>query len=180
MEYIDIVDENGNPIGEIIDRAKAHKTGVFHRTTHIWIVRKKEKRVEILLQLRAKDKDSFPGCYDISSAGHIPAGMDVITSGLRELREELGIWIKEDELINCGVHFTYTQNEFHGIPYVDNQFANVFLLWKDIEPEQMYLQKEEVESVLWMDFEECKQAVKNKTIKTCIDIAELELIEEHM
>lgn len=180
MEYMDIVDENGNPTGEIIERATAHKTGVPHRTTHIWIVRKRENHTEILLQLRAEKKDSFPGCYDISSAGHVPAGMDVCTSGLRELEEELGIRTKKEELIDCGIHVTYTQNEFHGIPYVDNQFAYVFLLWKDIEPEQMHLQEEEVERVQWMDFEECKKAVKNKTIKTCIDIAELERIEEYM
>ena len=40
--------------------------------------------------------------------------------------------------------------------------------------------KEEIESVIWMDFEECKDAVRNNIIPTCIDIAELELIEEHM
>lgn len=180
MEYFDIIDAQGNPTGEVIDRKTAHRTGVLHRTTHIWIVRKKGTSVEILLQLRTKNKDSFPECYDISSAGHIPAGMDVVTSGLRELREELGISIEKEELINCGIHSTYTQNEFHGIPYVDNQFAHVFLLWKDIEPNQMQLQKEEVEDVLWMDFEDCKKAVREKTIKTCIDIAELELIERYM
>ena len=74
MELIDIVDEIGIPTGETIDRTVAHRTGVRHRTTHIWIVRKREGRIQILLQKRAKYKDSFPGCYDISSAGHIPAG----------------------------------------------------------------------------------------------------------
>ena len=45
MEYLDIVDENGIPTGEVIERSIAHKTGVRHRTTHIWIVRKKEENV---------------------------------------------------------------------------------------------------------------------------------------
>ena len=180
MEFIDIVDENGNPTGETIDRTVAHRTGTRHRTTHIWIVRRRDGKVEILLQKRAKFKDSFPGCYDISSAGHIPAGVDFVASGLRELQEELGFTIDEKELIECGLHCTYAQNEFHGIPYVDNQVAKVFLLWKDKEVDEMTLQEEEIESVMWMDFEECKDAVRNQTIPTCIDIAELELIEEHM
>lgn len=180
MELIDIVEENGTPTGETIDRTVAHRTGKRHRTTHIWIVRKREGRVEILLQKRAKYKDSFPGCYDISSAGHVPAGVDFVSSGLRELNEELGITISEDELIDCGIHCTFNENEFHGIPYVDNQVAKVFLLWKDIEAEDMVLQEEEIESVMWMEFEACKEAVKNNTIPTCIDIHELERIEEHM
>ena len=180
MELIDIVDENGIPTGETIDRTVAHRTGVRHRTTHIWIVRKQEGRVQILLQKRAKYKDSFPGCYDISSAGHIPAGVGFIESGLRELQEELSITISEEELIECGLHCTFAENEFHGIPYLDNQVAKVFLLWKDKEAEDMILQAEEIESVMWMDFEACKEAVKNHTIPTCIDIAELELLEKKL
>ena len=180
MEYIDIVDQNGIPTGETIDRTVAHRTGARHRTTHIWIVRRKEGKVQILLQKRAKYKDSFPGCYDISSAGHIPAGVDFIASGLRELNEELGFSIDPEELIECGLHCTFAENEFHGIPYVDNQVAKVFLLWKDKEVEELTLQEEEIESVMWMDFEECKDAVRENTIPNCIDIAELELIEEHM
>ena len=180
MEFIDIVDENGIPTGETIDRTLAHRTGTRHRTTHIWIVRRREGRVQILLQKRAKYKDSFPGCYDISSAGHIPAGVDFTPSGLRELQEELGFSISPSELIECGIHRTYAENEFHGVPYVDNQIAKVFLLWKDKEIEELTLQEEEIESVMWMDFEACKEAVKNRTIPHCIDIVELEMLEEHM
>lgn len=180
MELIDIVDENGLPTGETIDRTDAHRTGTRHRTTHIWIVRRREGRVQILLQKRAKYKDSFPGCYDISSAGHIPAGVDFIPSGLRELQEELSIVIDPSQLIECGLHRTFAQKEFHGHPYVDNQVAKVFLLWKDMETCDMTLQEEEIESVMWMDFEECKEAVRTRAIPHCIDIAELEMLEEHM
>ena len=180
MELFDIVDENGIPTGETIERTVAHKTGVRHRTSHVWIVRRKNNRVEILLQKRCKHKDSFPGCYDISSAGHIPAGDTFADSGLRELEEELGLLIKKDELIDCGLHCVFVENEFHGIPYVDNQISKVFLLWKDVEIETLKLQAEEIESVVWMDFEACKDAVKNETMQTCISLAELALLEEHM
>ena len=180
MEYLDIVDENGIPTGETIERSLAHRTGVRHRTTHIWIVRKQGDRIQILLQKRSKNKDSFPGCYDISSAGHIPAGDDFAESGLRELEEELGLVIQKEELIDCGFHRVFTENEFHGIHYVDNQISKVFLLWKDIEVENLHLQEEEIESAMWMDFKECKDAVQNQNIPTCINISELELLEEHM
>ena len=68
MEYFDIVDENGIPTGETVEREKAHESGIRHRTAHVWIVRKVKGRTQILLQKRCKSKDSFPGCYDISSA----------------------------------------------------------------------------------------------------------------
>lgn len=180
MEYFDIVDRNGVPTGETIERTIAHATGVRHRTTHIWIARRKDDKVEILLQKRAKNKDSFPGCYDISSAGHVPAGMDFLESGLKELQEELGLVVSEDELIECGTHCAFTQNNFHGTAYVDNQVAKVYLLWKDIEADQLVIQEEELESVMWMDFSDCKEAVRKHLIPNCIDIKELRLIGEHM
>ena len=93
VEWLDIVYEEGNPTGQVIDRRLAHAQGIRHRTAHVWLLRynKQTNRPEILLQLRSRTKDSFPGCYDISSAGHIPAGVDYIPSALRELREELGL-----------------------------------------------------------------------------------------
>ncbi len=89
MEWLDIVDENGNPTGETVSRGEAHLKGIPHRTSHVWIVRMRDGKLQILLQKRSDDKDSYPGCYDISSAGHIPAGVDFIPSSVRELEEEL-------------------------------------------------------------------------------------------
>lgn len=90
MEYLDIVDEQGQPTGEIVSRTLAHTKGIRHRTAHIWIVRRKNEHFQVLMQKRAMSKDSFPGKYDTSSAGHIQAGDEPLASGLRELAEELG------------------------------------------------------------------------------------------
>ena len=90
-EYLDIVNEKGEPTGETIERNAAHALGIRHRTSHVWLLRKKEGEVQILLQKRSDNKDSHPGCYDISSAGHIPAGIDFLSSAIRELEEELGV-----------------------------------------------------------------------------------------
>ena len=74
MEWLDVVDEKGNPTGERVERKEAHRRGIRHRTSHVWILREQEGEVQVLLQKRSQGKDSHPGCYDISSAGHIPAG----------------------------------------------------------------------------------------------------------
>ena len=91
MEIFDIIDEKGNPTGKTVTREKAHTDGIPHRTAHIWIIRQKDGRTEVLLQKRSKNKDSFPGKFDTSSAGHIQAGDEPLESALRELHEELGI-----------------------------------------------------------------------------------------
>lgn len=98
MELLDIVDENGKPIGETVERKTAHSEGIRHRTAHVWIVRKSDEGAEVLLQKRAMNKDSFPGRYDTSSAGHIQAGDEPEESAIRELHEELGIKASVDDL----------------------------------------------------------------------------------
>lgn len=91
-------------------------------------------RVQLLLQKRSLEKDSYPGCYDISSAGHIPAGVDFIPSALRELKEELGLEAKPQELILCGVRRFEYRDTFHGHPFHDNQVSRVYALWRDVAP----------------------------------------------
>ena len=102
MEILDIVDKNGIPTGKTVDRETAHAQGIPHRTSHVWIVRRKGKKLQVLLQKRSEQKDSYPGCYDISSAGHIPAGVDFVPSALRELKEELGVEADAGQLRYCG------------------------------------------------------------------------------
>ena len=95
MEYIDIFDENNNLIGEMKEKTQAHKDGNFHRTAHIWIINNKK---ELLLQKRSASKKSHPNCWDISAAGHIRSGESVMDGALRELKEELGVETKEEDL----------------------------------------------------------------------------------
>jgi isopentenyldiphosphate isomerase len=178
MEFFDVIDENGMPTGETVERAEAHRGAIPHRTSHVWIARRKGGTVQILLQKRCMTKDSFPGCYDISSAGHIPAGDDFIPSAIRELKEELGVEIAEEALVECGTRKISIDDEFYGVPFHDRQFSKVFLLWLDREAADFTVQKEEIDSVRWMDFEECKKAVEQHSIPNCIDMEELLMLEK--
>ncbi len=177
MEILDIVDQSGNPTGETVDRTKAHREGIMHRTSHVWILRKREDKTEILLQKRSSDKDAFPDCYDISSAGHIPAGIGYIESAIRELSEELGVTATEDEFIFCGDRYVTWDDEFHGIPFHDRQYSRVFCIWKDLNEEDLKLQKEEVSGILWMELDACIKAVEENTIKNCILVEELNMVK---
>lgn len=176
MEYLDIVDEMGNPTGEIVEREYAHRHGIRHRTSHLWLLRKKQD-VEILLQKRSLNKDSYPGCYDISSAGHIPAGSDFETSALRELKEELGVEATKGELHYIGTSYSNSHNVFHEKPFHNVQVSHVYVLWYDGD---FVLQKEEVEEVQWMPLAKCQQLVLHKQIPHCIKIEELQMIDHYL
>ena len=45
MEILDVVDETGTPTGETVERAEAHREGVRHRTSHVWIARNRNGRI---------------------------------------------------------------------------------------------------------------------------------------
>ncbi len=175
-EFLDIVDEKGQPTGETVDREFAHANGIWHRTSHLWLARKRNGKVQILLQKRAEHKSSFPGCYDISSAGHIPAGDDYLKSAIRELEEELGVQAEEKDLIYCGDRKIILDTTFFGKPFHDRQISRVFLLWLDLEESTFTVQETEVDSVLWMDFDECYEGVKHNLCQNCIALEELEIL----
>ena len=176
-ELLDLVDEDGNPTGERAERELIHATGLRHRTAHLWLMRKRGGQAEILLQKRSENKDSYPGCYDISSAGHIPAGMDFVPSALRELQEELGLTATAEELTLCGQRRFFHHQTFHGKPFLDHQVSNVYVLVRDVEPSEMTLQASEVQSVVWMPLCEVRRHVAQGDPRFCVAPDEVEILE---
>ena len=71
------------------------------------------------------------------------------------------------------------KNEFHEHPYVDRQVCKVYLMWLDRPAEKFVVQREEIESVMWMEYQTVRKAVTENTIPNCIDIEELDRIEKH-
>ncbi|MEG2011493.1 MAG: NUDIX domain-containing protein, partial [Bacilli bacterium] len=123
MEIIDVLDSSGN----IIDkkpRSLVLKEGLLHRTVHVWIINNNN---EILLQKRNPKKDTFPGLWAISAAGHVNTKEDSKSAAIRELKEELDIDTKELTYL-----FTIRRNQQLGDLKI-NSFDDVYLLKKDID-----------------------------------------------
>lgn len=175
-ELLDVVDEKGCPTGEVVDREYAHLNGIRHRTAHLWLLRKHGETTQILLQKRCETKSSFPGCYDISSAGHIPASVGYNASAIRELQEELGIEAEEKDLIFCDDREVIWDTSFNGKPFHDRQISRVFVMWLDLPEEKFSVQTEEVESVCWMDFDKCREGVEKNLFQHCISMEELQIL----
>ena len=180
MELFDVIDSEGNPTGQIVSRETAHEEGIPHRTAHIWIIREKEGRVQILLQKRSQNKDSFPGKFDTSSAGHIQAGDEPLESALRELKEELGISAVPEQLHFAGTFPISFAREFHGKMFRDEEIAFVYIYKESVNTDELVLQTEEVESVQWFDLKEvCEKCEKYRDI-FCVPTGGLEVVRKYL
>ncbi len=180
MEIFDIVDENGIPTGETVQRTVAHDKGIRHRTAHIWIVRNTDNGCEVLLQQRSYNKDSFPGRYDTSSAGHIRAGDEPLDSALRELGEELGIKAEPAALTYIGKFPIQYEREFFGKPFRDCEVAFVYLYTEPVDINALTLQADEVESVKWFAIDEVYKACVNHSPEFCVPVDGLNLVRRYM
>ena len=127
MEYLDVLDEKGRRTGKSKPKPDVHRDGDWHRSVHIWFINSKG---EILLQKRGKAMEAFPGYWDISAAGHVSAGQTPEEAAWREVKEEIGINLSENELNFLG---EIIQREvLNNNTYISNEFANVYLVKKDL------------------------------------------------
>lgn len=155
-EYFDVIDKYGNLTGETVSREKAHSKGIRHHTAHVWIVRfnSETNKWQVLLQLRAADKDSFPCMWDTSCAGHIDAGESVNEGMLRELKEELSITATIEDLTFIGeLNINYTEF-FDGKPFIDNELAYISCYKIPYESSKHNIFKydrKEIQGVIWVD-----------------------------
>ena len=87
MELLDIVDEQGNFTGEVMEREKAHDLNLLHWEIAVLIVNKNR---EVLLQKRAATKRFNPNKWGLC-AGHVDAYESLENAAIREIKEEIGI-----------------------------------------------------------------------------------------
>ncbi len=179
-EFLDLVDENGQPTGGIISRDEAHRKGTLHRTAHVWLVRKKAGGYDILLQKRSEAKESFPGFYDTSSAGHIPAGEEPLPSALRELKEELGITAAPGELKYAGMFRIRFEREFHGHMFRENEVTSVYICERPVTLRELTLQESEVSGAQWFDLEQVWEEIHRSRDRICVPIEGLNLLRKYL
>ena len=154
-EYFDILDENGNKTGRSKPRSEVHRVGDWHKAAHIWII---NSAGDILLQRRCDNKDSHPNMLDISCAGHISAGEDSRTGALRELKEELDLDVRPEELqfiktLKCGSKYSDT--------FLNNEFDDLYILRTDKTVDDMKYREEEISEIFYVPYRDFKRMVRN-------------------
>ncbi|MCX2681521.1 NUDIX domain-containing protein [Galbibacter sp. EGI 63066] len=140
-ELVDILDSEGNPTGKVLLKSEAHKKGLFHPTVHIWIYTEDGK---ILIQKRAANKKTYPNRWDVSVAGHITAGEHPLSSAIREIEEEIGLSINENELEKTGI---YRSSRVHSKDLIDCEFHHIYIVELKVPIEQLKIQESELAAI---------------------------------
>jgi isopentenyldiphosphate isomerase len=151
-ELIDIFNNKNEPTGQKM-KHEAHRDGSWHRVSHIWIYNSKG---EVLLQLRAKNKELYPNMWDISAAGHLGAGEDPVTGGLREMEEEIGLIAKPNDL----KFFKVRELKIRLGEMINNEFCYVYFLKFDGNPSDLDLQDGEVSKLKFMPLDQLEADLK--------------------
>ncbi|WP_373519866.1 NUDIX domain-containing protein [Pricia sp.] len=137
-EIVDILDSDGNYTGKTALKSEAHKNGWFHPTVHIWFFTANGR---VLIQQRAKNKDTHPLLWDVSVAGHVGAGEHMEDAAVREVKEEIGLKIIKDDLQEIGVFKAVHE---HNENLVDCEFHHVFLCKLQLPLDRLGKQESEV------------------------------------
>lgn len=156
QEFFDILDENGNKTGKIKLRSEVHRDGDWHKAVHIWIL---NDDGDILLQRRCPTKDSNPNMLDISCAGHLSAGDNSLLAALRELKEELNLDVKQEELTFIK---TLKKSSRYTETFINNEFSDLYILRTNKKIEDMKFQKDEISEIFFVSYKKFKEMVINK------------------
>ena len=157
-EIIDIFDENNKHLNIQKNKSEAHRDGLWHRSAQVWIY---NPNGEIMLQLRGKDKALYPGMWDISAAGHVAAGEEPLTSAVREIEEEIGLKIKEEDLAFFKIEkFSRVYKEIK-----NNEFCYAYFYRFDGDIKGLKLQAEEVDKVVFLPIDKIEKDLEKNPEK---------------
>jgi len=139
---LDIVNEADEVVGQAT-RSSVHLENRMHRATHIILTNSAQ---QIFMQLRSKSKDTNPGLWDTSAAGHVDAGESYEACAARELAEELGVVVSPEDLVEIGRLPPTSQNGF--------EFVRIYSVQSDAE---ITLEAEEIDDGKWVTHAELEQ-----------------------
>ena len=163
-EMIGIYNEKDEYIGKAT-RKEMWQKKLTHRCTCIIVINDKK---EILVQTRSLNKDFCPGYLDTVIGGRVKDGENVDESAERELFEELGINVKENnkKLNFFGKHFFEdTKCKIWAYQY--------YIFLNEEEVKKITFKDKEVSKIEWHclnDIYELKQNQKIKIIPSCFQI----------
>ena len=143
MEKRDLYDINKKLTGETIYKNEKIPANRYILVVLVFIQNSQGK---FLIQKRSKQKD---GKY-ASTGGHPKTGETSIDGMITEIKEELGLTVKPEEL----------ELIFSGQENAKQVFFDIYYMRKDFNISDLKLQKEEVDFVEWLSFKEVETLIK--------------------
>ena len=161
MEKRDLYDKNKNLTGETIYKGEETPEGKYIVVVLVFIQNSEGK---FLIQKRSARKN---GLY-ATTGGHPKSGEDSIQGIITEVKEEIGLDVKPEDL----------QLYFGGRSETVRVFWDDYYIKLDVDNiEKLKLQEEEVESLHWFSADEIHQLMKEeKFFKNHYE--EFEILEE--
>lgn len=156
-EPVDILDEQGNKTGQSLLKSEAHKRGLWHGATHVWIYNSKG---EVVMQLRSPKKILRPNIWDVSIGGHIATGKTPKETALTESQEELGLSInlRDLQFIGNGV----VDDIIEPGHWNHRVYLWIYALKKDnLDPDKLQLEEDETSEVRWLSLDQLAKDIKD-------------------
>lgn len=153
-EKLDVLNELGEFTGEVATRKECHKKGLWHRAVYAFII---DENGNILLQKRSKNKRLWPDLWDVTVGGHVEAGEFGRQALIREVKEELGIDINDDDIKYLVGSISI--NEQGDI--FNKHYNECYLITKTIDISDINIQQEEVSEVKYFSKEELLKRISN-------------------
>ena len=109
-EYWDVYDKNRNPIGKTIKRGDPFGENEFYVCCEVWIVNSKN---QMLVTQRHPDKKAG-GQWEFTGGG-VLTGETTLVAAAREVKEELGIDISNDDFVEVNTYIReyYVQKVYY-------------------------------------------------------------------
>lgn len=162
IELLDVYDNNGNVTGRTIIRGD--KTAVLNENEHIavTVIFIENDNSEFLIQKTSQEK----GGEFSSTGGHIDSGETPLEAIKREVKEELGVNIDDEQI------------EDYGFLLYDKPLRYLYYLKKNILMDDIAVQKEEVEYVKYMSVSKIKELIETNQMLKSHGIMFNELMEK--
>ncbi len=167
MELIDIVDENGNFTGQIMDKEEAHDKNLLHNEVAVFIINNKK---QVLLQRRSANKRFNPNKWALC-AGHVDSGESLENAALRELHEEVGLNISINDLK------PFSEREFK-ISDENSHITYFYYVKSNLSENDFVIQEEELSEVKWFDLDKVIEMIKSKDESIVFSEKRLPLFEQ--
>lgn len=149
MELLEVLNASGKTTGNVLDKERIHKKGLYHKEVALILLNTKG---EILLQKRASTKKIEPNKW-AWHGGHVIAGETCLEAIIRETKEELGIILSENQI--------KLLTELKGDKLPNRHYTTAYYSICNLGIDDFCIQKEELSEIKWFDFKEFKDMIYN-------------------
>ncbi len=147
-EMLFVVDENNNPT-QPQPRGLVHKTGLWHRTVHIWIT---DNRGHLLCNKRSSKKDQSASVWAGGIGGHTLSSANSFDTALSEIKEEMGVVIDPK---NISEIMTFKNSKVM-------EFQTIYIMIWTGDIYSLKAEADEIEQFRWFDIRYIYDAIQDQ------------------